>query len=399
MSLGGRIILIQSCLSHIPSYFLSLFKVPTSIALRIEKLKRDFLWLGFGEGKRDHLVSWDMVCKLKESSGLGFWKISLRNQALLSKWLWRYPKEGFALWHQVILSIYGTHSNGWDTNNIIRWSHHCPWKANAHILQVFSTHTCFVVGDGTKICFWDDLWWGDQPLCLQFPKLFRVSTTKTCPISTILGNNTSLSWDLVFKRNLTDVEIVDLERLMSLLSPIHLTSSVLDVKAWVSFSLRFFSVKLFFAALSNVSNYVSFYLTNFLWKSKVPFKVRAFAWLVTHKKVNTNDILQMRRPFEALSLDWCILCRRSIETIDHLFLHYLITMGLWHRIFSQLGMEWVQPGSICDMMVISLKCFGNSIRCKILWRIACLSLLWIVWRERHARIFGDIWKTLEMMWG
>ena len=62
-------------------------------------------------------------------------------------------------------------------------------------------------------------------------------------------------------------------------------------------------------------------------------------------------------------------------------------------------MEWVQPGSICDMMVISLKCFGNSIRCKILWRIACLSLLWIVWRERHARIFGDIWKTLEMMWG
>ena len=134
LSLGRRITLIQSCLSHIPSYFLSIFKVPISIALRIEKLQKDFFWSGFGEGKRDHLVNWDMVCKAKEFSGLGFGKISLRNQALLGKWLWRYPKEGFALWHQVILSIYGTHPYEWDANNIIRRSHFCPWKAIAHFL-------------------------------------------------------------------------------------------------------------------------------------------------------------------------------------------------------------------------------------------------------------------------
>ena len=43
LSLGGRITLIQSCLSHIPSYFLSLFKIPVSIASKIEKMQRDFL--------------------------------------------------------------------------------------------------------------------------------------------------------------------------------------------------------------------------------------------------------------------------------------------------------------------------------------------------------------------
>ena len=32
------------------------------------------------------------------------------------------------------------------------------------------------------------------------------------------------------------------------------------------------------------------------------------------------------------------------------------------------------------------------------WRIMCLSLLWIVQRERNARIFEDTWKTSEMMW-
>ena len=60
-------------------------------------------------------------------------------------------------------------------------------------------------------------------------------------------------------------------------------------------------------------------------------------------------------------------------------------------------MEWVQPSNIRDMMVISLKCFGNSNRGRTLWRITCLSLLWIVWRERNARIFEDTWRTLELM--
>ena len=38
LSLGGRITLIHSCLSHIPSYFVSLFKIPASMAAKIERL-------------------------------------------------------------------------------------------------------------------------------------------------------------------------------------------------------------------------------------------------------------------------------------------------------------------------------------------------------------------------
>ena len=111
LSFGGRITLIQFCLTHMPCYFLSLFKIPASVAAKIERLQRDFLWSKVGEGKRDYLVSWDVMCKSKAKGGLGFEKIILRNVALLGKWLWRYPREGSALWHQVILSIYGSHSN------------------------------------------------------------------------------------------------------------------------------------------------------------------------------------------------------------------------------------------------------------------------------------------------
>ena len=101
--------------------------------------------------------------------------------------------------------------------------------------------------------------------------------------------------------NLANVEIEDLERLMSLLSNIHLTPFVLDAKTWVLSSSGVFSVKSFFSTLSFSSNSILFYLANFLWKSRVLSKVRTFAWLVALKKVNTNDMLQLRRPFKVLS--------------------------------------------------------------------------------------------------
>ena len=118
------------------------------MATKIERLQRDFLWSRVGECKRDHLISWDVVCKPKAKGGLGFGKISLRNYAFLGKWLWRFPRKSSALWHQVILSIYESHTNGWDANTIVRWSHHCPWKAIAQVFQDFSRYTLFVVDRG-----------------------------------------------------------------------------------------------------------------------------------------------------------------------------------------------------------------------------------------------------------
>ncbi|RVW61143.1 Transposon TX1 uncharacterized 149 kDa protein [Vitis vinifera] len=177
LSFGGRITLIQSCLTHMPCYFLSLFKIPASVAAKIERMQREFLW--------------EVVVE--------------------------YPREGSALWHQVILSIYGSHSNGWDVNNNVRWSHRCPWKAIALVFQEFSKFTRFVVGDGDRIRFWDDLWWGDQPLGTQYPRLLSVVTDKNAPISSILGYSRPFSWNFNFRRNLTDSEIEDLESLMRLL--------------------------------------------------------------------------------------------------------------------------------------------------------------------------------------
>ena len=54
---GGKVTLIKSTLSSLPTYFLSLFPIPAKVAKRVEKLQRDFLWSGIRDDRKIHLVN------------------------------------------------------------------------------------------------------------------------------------------------------------------------------------------------------------------------------------------------------------------------------------------------------------------------------------------------------
>ena len=46
LSKDGRVKLIKSSLSNLPTSMMSLFPIPALVAKRIEKIQRDFLWGG-----------------------------------------------------------------------------------------------------------------------------------------------------------------------------------------------------------------------------------------------------------------------------------------------------------------------------------------------------------------
>ena len=111
LSKGGRVILIKSTLSNLPTYFLSLFPIPAAVANRIEKLQWNFLWGGLGDKPKFHLVRWATVFTPPSLGGLGLRKARLFNDALLGKWLWRFGIEKDALW-RVIEVKYGCEWGG-----------------------------------------------------------------------------------------------------------------------------------------------------------------------------------------------------------------------------------------------------------------------------------------------
>ena len=118
LSKGGKVTLIKSSLSSLPTYFLSLFPLPGKVAKRMEKLQRDFLWNGIGGEPKIHLVNWAKVCKPLQVGGLGIRRLGSFNSALLGKWLWRYGMETDALWRRVIEAKYENIWGSWCTKKV-----------------------------------------------------------------------------------------------------------------------------------------------------------------------------------------------------------------------------------------------------------------------------------------
>ena len=112
LSKGGKLMLLKSTLSSLPTYFLSLFTIPKAVATRLESIQRNFLWRSSEESFIYPLVAWEKVCLPVEMGGLAIRSVVSFNQALLGKWLRRYGHEVIHLWRRVISTKYGEGQGG-----------------------------------------------------------------------------------------------------------------------------------------------------------------------------------------------------------------------------------------------------------------------------------------------
>ena len=90
ISKGGRLTLIRSTLSSMPICYMSLFRIPRIVRLRLEKIWRDFFWGGGNMENKPHLVNRDTVCSAKMGwggvlFGLGVRRLDCLNRTLLGK--------------------------------------------------------------------------------------------------------------------------------------------------------------------------------------------------------------------------------------------------------------------------------------------------------------------------
>jgi len=107
LTMAGRICLINSVITAILLYYLSLFRAPDPLYKRITSIQRRFLW-GWGSvNKSISWISWKDVCRPREEGGLGLREIHKFNHALLAKWIWCYISQEVGRWKEILDSKYG----------------------------------------------------------------------------------------------------------------------------------------------------------------------------------------------------------------------------------------------------------------------------------------------------
>ena len=320
-----------------------------------------------------------------------------RNEALLGKWLWRFPKEKESLWHEIIVSKYGLHTNGWDANIDIKCSYHSPWKSIAKVWSSFVQNIRLVVGKGDTIRFWEDIWVGVCPLKESFPRIFHLSNNRKMSIHSVVSWSSAnvFSWNLTFFRNFNDREFSEYLSLLQVIQNANLNQNLSDKRVWTAHQSGEFSCKSFFDILSSSQNTTPLPQFNFIWKRGVPSKIKVFAWLALLGRVNTCDLLQKWRPYMCFSPSWCVLCKDHGEDIDHILLHCKFVRLLWNRLFGFMGVlprRWAEAVNI----KWSFKQSGSKFKC--IWRLLLMAVAWSTWLERNKRVFDDRYSSPEEVW-
>ena len=153
LSKGGKVTLIKSTLSSLPTYFLSLLPLPRKVVNRMKKLQRDFLWSGINGNSKLYLVNWAQVCKPLQVGGLGIRRLRSFNSALLQKWLQRYDMETDALRRRVIEVKYGNAWGSWCMKKVTSAYGVSLWRFIRSCWLNFSKLLLYDVGDGTRVKF------------------------------------------------------------------------------------------------------------------------------------------------------------------------------------------------------------------------------------------------------
>ena len=360
---------------------MSVFRMPKSVARRIEKLQRDFLWGGANGGNKAHLVKWKVVCTDKEKGGLGLRKLAILNKALLGKWIWRFARAKEELWKKVLEAKYGKEELGWRTRKANGAFGVGVWK---EILKESSwcwENMGFKVGKGNRIRFWTDLWCGNNVLSQGFPNLFSMAVHRNVTVEECWDQNVGQGgWNLKLLRDLNDWELGLVGNLLVELRDYSVNLED-DSVFWKKGEDVLFKVKKAYNVLVN-SQGLDFPHSN-VWVDKVPTKIAFFAWEATWGKVLTLDRLQ-RRGWHLPNR--CFLCGCEEETINHILIHCIVAKGLWNIILALCGVQWVFPNSVKEV----LSSWGGSFvgrKRKKVWKSIPLFIFWTIWKERNMLAF------------
>ncbi|KAJ4780789.1 RNA-directed DNA polymerase (reverse transcriptase)-related family protein [Rhynchospora pubera] len=367
LSLAGRLVLINSCLSSLPVYFMSVFQLPRWVIDILNNIRRTYLWQGRNANRKLVTVAWDKVCSPKSIGGLGVSDIYTFNLSLLAKWYWKWHSSDQSCWRELLINLHGNSPTP-PINSPLS-------KSFQQLQPIINTITYFTITSGTFIQLWHQNW-GLGILSSNFQVLFSYCLNPDITDYNFLQHlaaplelfRPSLTSSLLAQQQLH--ELVHLTQ-QTLSQPISLTHDQIYCKIAPN-QLTSASLYNFLKTFPKIPSD-----TRLVWKLKVPPRVTTFSWLLLHDKLPTIINLQKKG---MTIVNRCCLCKSQAETMLHLFrtCHYSLTTRTITSVLSNCNIPNLDMG-------IALTSTELTLKQKELLAIYC----YYIWKERCSRTFFD----------
>ncbi len=180
--------------------------------------------------------------------GLGIKDLLDMNIALLTKWWWRFFSNANLQWVSLLERLYYSRRRPLREGATFR-PHSQWWKSVLAIRDIFKCSASFAIGDGSKACFWLDIWCGSVSLSSVFPRIFEKVPRKTLKVRDCCGA-TGWKWDTILRRfapiSQSDRDLI--LNLKALLANVGLSNTEDEVR-WRCTKTECFSVKSLYAFL------------------------------------------------------------------------------------------------------------------------------------------------------
>ncbi|GKV49628.1 hypothetical protein SLEP1_g56369 [Rubroshorea leprosula] len=397
LSSGGRITLLNSVLSAIPIFYMSLFLMPNCVASELISIQRAFLWGGVELKKRIPWVKWEHICFSKRQGGLGVIDLCRKNWALLGKWWFRLGDGVEGLWKKVVREKYYGGREEVDIKALESVRVSGIWRdilsvgqRSVRLHDLLVKGFKWVVGDGYRVGFWRSVWVGEKSLRELCPRMFELAVNKEGLVSEMgVWEEGSWRWNIIWRRGRFGREKDEELMLWEVLSRVCIKVAVEDRWQWRHASDGKYVVKQAYEFLESTDAILNDWLCKLICCRLVPSKVNFFGWRLCLQRLPTKWNLQ-KRGVELEGGLMCGLCKEEVEDTNHVFCTCKEVWLIWVKVLSWWGIEVVLPSIVEGVAEFFLYGLGKVVG-KELGASIFLVTSWYIWYWRNCTVFkGDV---------
>ncbi|GJR38484.1 RNA-directed DNA polymerase, eukaryota, reverse transcriptase zinc-binding domain protein [Tanacetum coccineum] len=306
-------------------------------------LKLPFKYLGVPVGcNMNRCVNWDVITQIF-SSKLSSWKARLLSVggrlSLIKAVLGNLPTYFMSIY----LIIYGQSGGVFNVTN--RRPKQSTWGtilSTVHRLKdkgIDLLSFCSKkLSNGESTRFWEDIWFGNTPLRLQFPRIYNLDNERNCLIANRIPLLLS-DWSMALRRfPRGGAKMTQFDDLKAVIGSVSLTDQI-DTWQWSLDVAGGFSVASARVFVDDTTLEADSMATR--WNCIIPIKVNVFLWRLHLNKLPSKVNLDRR----GVQIDFilCQTCQLDVETVNHIFFNCEMAKYLW----SLLAKWWDLDILIC----------------------------------------------------